>query len=157
MEVEPKIYRVAFCLIITLLVLLSAETILAQEPVAAARLPQPVLVYLAPEYYQVNGKEFTRYRYTIDNLDNYPAELFAPSPTLPPCGTNTNAARTWVDFYDSRGRRLYGFCALSGPQALNGIWFALETEAIPPSWVYVELTDRSTNTKYRSGLTETTQ
>jgi hypothetical protein len=155
MKVEPKIYRIVFCLTITLVVLLSAEPILSQGPVAPV-LPQPILVYLGAEYYEANGKQYTRYRYTIDNLDRYPAELFAPSPTLPPCGTNTNSARTWVDFFDSRGRRLYGFCALASPQALNGIWFAIETDVVPPSWVYVELTDRSTNTKYRSNLTEST-
>ncbi|MDQ1557256.1 MAG: hypothetical protein QOD32_316, partial [Pyrinomonadaceae bacterium] len=26
-----------------------------------------------------------------------------------------------------------------------------------PSWVYIELTDRKTNTKYKSSLAETTQ
>jgi hypothetical protein len=152
MEVESKVHRHVFCLIISFLLLVSAQLVLAQNPV----LPSPVLVYLGPEYYEANGKQYTRYRYTIDNLDRYPAELFAPSPNLPPCGVNTRSARTWVDFYDSSGRRLYGFCALSGPEALNGIWFALETDIVPPSWVYVEFTDRSTNTKYRSGLAETT-
>jgi len=27
---------------------------------------------------------------------------------------------------------------------------------VPPSWVYIELNDRQTNTKYKSNLAETT-
>ena len=37
----------------------------------------------------------------------------------------------------------------------DGIWFALEKDVIPPSWVYIELSDRKTGTKYRSNLAET--
>ncbi len=78
------------------------------------------------------------------------------SPALPPCGANTKAARTWVDLYDQSGKRLNGFCALGKPADLNGIWFALETGAVPPSWVYIEMNDRKTNTKYKSNLADTT-
>ena len=80
----------------------------------------------------------------------------AASPDLPPCGANTKAARTWVDLYDQSGKRLNGFCALAKSADLNGIWFALETDVIPPSYVYIELNDRKTNTKYKSNLSETT-
>ena len=75
--------------------------------------------------------------------------------TLPPCGNNTKAARTWVDFYDQSGKRLNGFCALSKPADLGSIWFALEAGTVPPSWVYIELNDRQTNTKYKSNLADT--
>ncbi|PYS98373.1 MAG: hypothetical protein DMF65_10385 [Acidobacteria bacterium] len=82
--------------------------------------------------------------------------MFAASPNLPPCGNNTKASRTWVDIYDQRGKRLYGFCALGKPSDLNHLWFALESGVVPPSWVYIEMTDRTTNTKYKSNLAETT-
>ena len=104
----------------------------------------------------MSGTQYTRYRYDVLNKGDYPAHFFAAAPALPPCGNNTKASRTWVDFYDSRGKRLYGFCALSKPNDLNGIWFALETNVIPPSYVYIELTDRQTNTKYKSNLADTT-
>ena len=104
-----------------------------------------------------NGQQFTRYRYAIYNFDEYPAEMFAASPNLPPCGNNTRASRTWIDFYAQDGRRLNGFCALSQPKDLNSIWFAIATDVVPPSWIYVEFTDRATNTKYKSGLVETVQ
>jgi hypothetical protein len=119
-------------------------------------LPNPVLYMTGQEVYQVSGTQYTRYRYDVLNKDAYPADFFAAAPALPPCGNNTKASRTWVDFYDSRGKRLYGFCALSKPNDLNGIWFALETNVIPPSYVYIELTDRQTNTKYKSNLADTT-
>jgi hypothetical protein len=90
------------------------------------------------------------------NKADYPAAMFAAAPGLPPCGSNTNASRTWVDFFDLNGKRLYGFCALSKPDDLGKLWFAMEEGVIPPSYVYIELNDRQTNTKYKSNLADTT-
>lgn len=123
---------------------------------ATAALPNPVLYLKLLEHTQVGGKSFVRYRYGVENFAAYPAEMFAAAPNLPPCGSNTKAARTWVDFYDQTGKRLYGFCALTKPADLNAIWFALEENVLPPSYVYIELNDRATNTKYKSNLAETT-
>lgn len=120
-------------------------------------LPNPVLVLIGAEYYEAGGKEWTRYRYQVHNSADYPNELFAAAPELPPCGRNTKASRTWLDFYDSSGKRLYGFCALADRDDLGKIWFALERGVTPPSWVYIEMTDRKTGTKYRSNLAETTE
>lgn len=122
----------------------------------APALPNPVLYFKIAQPYTANGKNFVRYNYDVFNKDAYPAELFAPAPALPPCGKNTKASRTWVDFFDQSGKRLYGFCALGKPADLDGIWFALEEDVIPPSWVYIELNDRQTNTKYKSNLADTT-
>ena len=118
--------------------------------------PNPVLVLTGQEAFQAGGKNFIRYNYSVFNSADYPAEMFAASPNLPPCGNNTKASRTWVDIYDQRGKRLYGFCALGKPSDLNQLWFALESGVVPPSWVYIEMTDRATNTKYKSNLAETT-
>lgn len=125
------------------------------QAVSAPPLPNPVLYLIGTEVYQVNGKTYVRYKYDVLNKDQYPAEMFAASPGLPPCGVNTRASRTWVDFFDQSGRRLYGFCALSKPGDLNSIWFAIEEDQIPPSWVYIEMKDRQTNTVYKSNLAET--
>lgn len=122
-----------------------------------AQIPNPVLYLTHSEAVTRNGKEFIRYNFDILNKDAYPNDLFAAAPTLPPCGTNTKASRTWVDFYDQSGKRLNGFCALGSAKDLSGLWFALESNVVPPSWVYVEFTDRKTNTKYKSNLAETTQ
>jgi hypothetical protein len=118
-------------------------------------LPNPVLYLTETESYTTGGKTFTRYRYDVLNKEVYPAALFAAAPALPPCGVNTKASRTWVDFYDQSGKRLHGFCALSKPADLGSIWFAMEEDTLPPSWVYIELNDRQTGTKYKSNLADT--
>jgi hypothetical protein len=118
--------------------------------------PVPVLYLTSQEYYTANGKNWIRYNYDVLNKMSYPAALFAAAPNLPPCGANTNSSRTWVDFFQQSGQRLYGFCALSKPEDLGSIWFALEEGVIPPSWVYIEINDRQTNTKYKSNLADTT-
>lgn len=119
-------------------------------------LPNPVLFMSGSEVYTAGGKTFVRYMYDVMNKDAYPAELFAAAPGLPPCGTNKNSARSWVDIFDQRGKRLYGFCALGKPDDLGKIWFAVEESEVPPSWIYIEINDRQTNTKYKSNLAETT-
>ncbi len=123
---------------------------------SAPPLPNPILYLMGTESFQQSGKTYIRYRYDVLNKDSYPAAMFAAAPSLPPCGKNTNASRTWIDFFDQSGKRLYGFCALAKPGDLNGIYFALEDGTLPPSWVYIEMTDRQTNTKYKSNLADTT-
>jgi hypothetical protein len=141
----------------TLLVSITLLLIFAiQSSASAPALPNPILYFLGQEFLTINGKQITRYNFDVANKSDYPDDLFAASPNLPPCGTNTKAARTWVDFYDQSGKRLQGFCSLGKPADLNGIWFALETGVIPPSWVYIEMNDRKTNTKYKSNLSDTT-
>ena len=124
-------------------------------PHPPAVIPNPVLYLTGTELYSTGGTNWIRYRYDVLNKADFPAELFAAAPALPPCGLNTKASRSWVDIYDQRGKRLYGFCALGKPADLNGIWFAMEESVIPPSWIYIEINDRQTNTKYKSNLAET--
>ena len=119
-------------------------------------LPNPVLYLISTQTFSQNGKDYIRYVYDVLNKDAYPDAMFAAAPALPPCGKNNKSSRTWVDIFDSRGKRLYGFCALGEAQNLNGIWFALEDGEVPPSYVYIEMNDRETNTKYKSNLADTT-
>jgi hypothetical protein len=129
--------------------------LVAGPAVAQTAPPKPILYLTSTEPYAANGKNWIRYKYDVFNKASYPAAMFAPAPGLPPCGANTNASRTWVDFFDQRGARLYGFCALGSPDNLGSIWFSMEEGTVPPSWVYVEIIDRQTNTRYRSNLAET--
>ena len=141
----------------TVLVSVALLLIFAVHSSASAPvLPNPVLYFLGQEFLTVNGKQVTRYNFDVLNKSEYPNDLFAASPDLPPCGTNTKAARTWVDIYDQTGKRLQGFCALGKPADLHGIWFSLDSGVVPPSWVYIEMNDRKTNTKYKSNLSDTT-
>ena len=133
-----------------------ALTLTVQTTTAAPALPNPVLAFLGQDNMTLGGKKVTRYNFDIANKEEYPADLFAPAPDLPPCGTNKNASRTWVDIYDQTGHRLIGFCNLTKREDLSKLWFSLNEDEVPPSWVYIELTDRKTNTKYKSNLAETT-
>jgi hypothetical protein len=143
----------------TLLAVLALACAAADAPARAQRtaLPNPVLFLEGVEYVKTGGKEFIRYHFGVENSAAYPDAMFAASPELPPCGPNTKASRTWVDVYGQDGKRLQGFCAFGKASDLNSVWFALESDVVPPSWVYIELTDRSTNTKYKSNLADTSQ
>jgi hypothetical protein len=114
-------------------------------------IPNPILVFSHKEIDTVDGIVFDRYRFTVANYLAYPAEMFAPRPDLPPCGLNTEASQTWVDFFNSADNsRFYGFCALGQPSDLNLIWFAVPTGTPPPAQVYIKLIDRGTNIEYQS-------
>lgn len=140
-----------------LLVLLLLTLVTRSGATAPQRpLPNPVLYLMGTVPVQSGGKEFIRYTYDVLNKAAYPAAMFAAAPDLPPCGANTKSSRSWVDFFDQRGKRLYGFCAMSKPDDLTGIWFALPSDIVPPSYVYIEISDRQTNTKYKSNLADTT-
>ena len=141
----------------TVLAVVSLMFVLAAQGIASAPvLPNPILYFLGAEYVTISGKQWVRYHFDVANKDQYPDDMFAQSPNLPPCGTNTKAARTWVDLFDQSGHRLNGFCALGKSSDLSKIWFALEEGVIPPSWIYIEMNDRKTNTKYKSNLADTT-
>jgi hypothetical protein len=127
---------------------------LAASPAAA--LPNPVLYMTGNEYYSANGKNWIRYKYDVFNKDLYPDALFAAAPALAPCGLNHNSARSWIDIYDETGKRLYGFCALGKSSDMGSLWFAMEEGILPPSYIYIEINDRQTNTKYKSNLADTT-
>ena len=141
-------------LLVSLILIIGASVESSTAPVI---IPNPVLVLKDQTLSTTKVKKLTRYNFFVENFADFPKELFAAAPGLPPCGTNTKSSRTWLDFYDSTGKRLNGFCALSSPADLKAIWFDLESDVIPPSYVYIELNDRQTNTKYKSNLAETTQ
>lgn len=134
---------------------LMAAIFAVPAPASAQSVPNPVIRLTGTEPYSAGGKNWVRYKFEVHNRDQYPAAMFAAAPNLPPCGTNTNSSRSWVDLFAQDGRRLYGFCALNTPQNLDRIWFAVEEGQSPPSWIYIEIIDRQTGMKYRSNLAET--
>jgi len=140
--------------LLTIIILALLAVNLAQSP--PPPIPNPVLVLFGQEYATVGGRSIVRYVYGVDNFEAIPNELFLPAPKLPPCGKNNNSSRSWVDLFDQTGKRLNGFCALGKNKDLNGIWFALDEGVVPPSYIYIEIYDRQTNTKYKSNLADTT-
>ena len=106
-------------------------------PALAQRFPPPVL--------QFNGQLIFGptliVGLTVVNWSDYSPALFAESPKLPPCGLNTSASRTWVDIYNARGQRLYGFCDFNDPSNLSQLFFSVPITQRPRA-VYITLTDR---------------
>lgn len=119
--------------------------------VAMGEVPLPLTFLDRTQTYTAGGHTFTRYRLRVDNAAAFPPELFAPAPTLPPCDSNPNAARTWVQIYNAGNNQyIYGFCALSAPAQLNSIWFAVQQGNVVPNAVYIKLIDRQTDKTYQS-------
>jgi hypothetical protein len=77
----------------------------------------------------------------VVNWSDYSPALFADSPKLPPCGLNTSASRTWVDIYNTRKQKLYGFCDLADPSSLSQLWFSVPITQRPRA-VFITLIDR---------------
>lgn len=131
--------------------LIGGGAAIAQAP------PNPILYLTGQEYYTTGSGSFVRYRYDVMNKASYPAAMFAPAPNLPPCGNNASSSRSWVDIFNARtNQRIYGFCALGSPASLGSIWFALPEGTVPPSYIYIEIIDRQTGTRYRSNNADTT-
>ncbi|MET0623125.1 MAG: hypothetical protein ABW250_09120, partial [Pyrinomonadaceae bacterium] len=53
---------------------------------ARSTLPNPMLYLQRVEFVKTGDKEFTRYFFGVENASAYPDEMFAASPSLPPCG-----------------------------------------------------------------------
>jgi hypothetical protein len=87
----------------------------------------------------------------VVNYDQYPTDLFLPSPDLPPCGSNRNSSRTWVDIYGSNNKKIHVFCAIKEPSRLRQMCFTIPRGQIPQA-VYITLKDRRMNNVYKSNL-----
>jgi hypothetical protein len=87
----------------------------------------------------------------VVNWAAYDNELFRKAPDLPPCGANTESARTWVDVYNAdTNAHLYGFCSFVSNNDLKvGIWFK------PPTFkgrAYIIIKDRACQKNYKSNI-----
>lgn len=156
MNFKTRTKASVFLLILAML-MMANQAALSATVASQSMLPNPVTILLAPAFYEQDGKQWKRYNLMVFNYEVYPNEMFAAAPNLPPCGQNTKASRTWVEIMDQSGKRLYGFCALGTNTDLTKLWFALEADIIPPSWVYVVLNDRQTGKTYKSNLVETVE
>lgn len=115
-------------------------------------LPDPQLTLTGTESYTAGGGQYTRYNLAVVNRAAYPADLFQAAPDLPPCGTNANSARAWVNIYNQDETYIYGFCSLGSSEDLGDLWFAVAQGEAPPSQVYITIEDRRCSMTYRSNL-----
>ncbi len=89
-----------------------------------------------------NGYAMKTYEVEIVNRADYSNQLFQESPALPPCGKNPNAARTWVNIYNERGGRVYGWCAIKENGELASLRFNIAEAAPQPKKLFIDLVDR---------------
>lgn len=112
----------------------------------------PQLYFTGKETSNINGNIFTRINLSVKNWGTFSNDLFSAAPSLPPCGLNTNASRTWVDIFDNNGKRLYGYCAFNSNENLKSFSFAVAAYQPLPASVYITLTDRVQNKVYTSNI-----
>lgn len=135
------------------LAVLTAVSVLAVTQAAAQPMPAPVIAYAGAEAYVANGLDWVRFTIPVVNRADYDPALFEASPTLPPCGINTSASRTWVDIWNAdTNTRIYGFCALDAPESLALIWYAAAPGGPRAVRVYVTLWDRLLNVTVQSNV-----
>ncbi len=112
--------------------------------------PVPEVFFTGQSEQKVNGVDYVYYSLTINNKEAYPDGMFTEAPTLPPCGANTNSARTWALIYDQNDNYIYGFCALGAASQLDSLWFSKKKTDPAPGPVHVILKDRLCNKEYKS-------
>lgn len=113
-------------------------------------LPSPNIKLASKKAYSTGAGSFVRYNIPVTNSAVYPNFLFDAAPQLPACGANPNSARTWVDIFDERNNRIYGFCALGKSADLKTIWFSVKRGHKAPKRVRIVMHDRGCNKKYAS-------
>jgi PKD repeat protein len=111
-------------------------------------LPAPQIVLRGREDYTVDEVEYTNFRLSVVNRDDY-AGLFYLTLNLPPCGLNTNASRTWVEMYDNNNEYIYGFCGFYSESSLHELRFSIRKDD-PIESVHVILVDRECGVSYTS-------
>jgi hypothetical protein len=109
---------------------------------AAQNLPRPEIRLVGVENRVSNGRPLKAYEIEVVNRAEYPNDLFMEAPVLPPCGRNTNAARTWIEIYGDREIRLQGWCAIKDSGELASLQFALPANRPQPKTMFIKLVDR---------------
>jgi hypothetical protein len=127
----------------------TATKLLVATGAPGAIVPKLALMGAESEVYQ--GKKYTLTTLTITNWAEFSAGLFKSAPELPACGGNRAASRTWLTIHrQDTGAYIYGFCAIASPSDLKEFSYAIPADLLPPTEVFVRLTDRKTNTTFQS-------
>ena len=105
-------------------------------------LPKPEIRLVGVEDRVSNGYAVKAYEIEVVNRAEYSNDLFMEAPVLPPCGTNANAARTWINIYADRGARFHGWCAIKDNGELAALRFNIPAGAPQPKTIFIDLVDR---------------
>ncbi|MDI1243572.1 MAG: hypothetical protein PSX80_16805 [bacterium] len=105
-------------------------------------LPKPKLKLVSVSDGTNNGYAVKVYVIEVVNRTDILDEFFIAAPVLPPCGNNTNAARTWINLYDDRSVRIYGWCAIKSNSELASLGFMIRASDTQPKKIFIDLVDR---------------
>ena len=90
--------KLTLALVATVILILVSFPDKSASQTTPPTLPNPVLQFTGQKAYAVKGRNFIQYKYEVANAADYPDEMFAAAPALPPCGLNKNSSRTWLSF-----------------------------------------------------------
>ncbi|MEO0337646.1 MAG: hypothetical protein AAF242_00385 [Bacteroidota bacterium] len=94
--------------------------------------------------------QFKRYHIDVNNYASFPNYLFELAPTLPSCGLNNHASRSWVEIVDENYKKLNGYCAMQKSADLAKLSFIVKYGKPLPKRVRIIIRDRACNGAYRS-------
>lgn len=117
-------------------------------------LPKPVLEW---EKFEANVKDYDNkpaaaaITFGFANWEKYSNILFAPSPELPACGANKEAARMFIDIYDFQtDKYLYRWCGLVEAKNIKTKTLYIYPQQTTPKCIYAVFDDRKTGRKISS-------
>lgn len=121
---------------VALLVLAFALTAVGQS------LPSPEIRLVGVADVVSNGYALKAYEIEVVNRAEFPNELFLETNVLPPCGKNASPSRTWINIFNERGARLYGWCVIKDNGELASLRFAIDVRRPQPKRISLEVVDR---------------
>ena len=115
--------------------------------------PDFTIVFLGQEIYDKDRVSWTKYRYTAD----FPAQLVTVFDTVWPLSRRINkkVSDFGITFISKQGRKFPTFYG-GRRSGLPTFWFELQSDQVPPSWVYLAFTSPPAHRQYKSNLAETT-
>jgi len=113
-------------------------------------MPKPKLKLIAVTDGVNNGFAVKVYEIEVVNRADISDEFFIAAPALPPCGTNTNASRTWINLYNEKSTRMYGWCGVKSNSELASLGFMIPAGEPQPKKIFIDLVDRAEGIVLRS-------
>jgi len=112
--------------------------------------PSPDLVFESSQTINSGGQLLKKINLDVNNYLSFDNDLFSNAPSLPGCGSNSNASRSWVQIFDHLDNYINGFCMYSQNSDLNDIWFTIPDTECLPEYVYIKVIDRLCNETFYS-------
>lgn len=113
-------------------------------------MPKPKLKLVGVTDGMNNGFAVKVYELEVVNRVEISDEFFIAAPALPPCGTNADSSRTWINLYDEKSVRIYGWCTIRTNGELASLRFMMRAADNPPKKLFIDLMDRAEGVILRS-------